>query len=335
MVEGTEEQMKAHTRCEDVTLSNSFFKKRESCPACRSKDHSTLYSCSYIDPTLRTYLESFYNPQGKIEFEYLKDASYVLEECSDCGLVFQNEIPNDFLMTKLYEEWIDPKMALKGAETARLDDHYSGYAREIMMLIAYFETVPRQMRFLDFGMGWGDWCMMAKGFGCDCYGTELSGTRIEYAKSHGVHVLNWEEIIDSRFDVINLEQVLEHIPEPLKTLCYLRRALKAQGLIKVSVPDGGDIKKRLKICDWTAPKGSKNSLNVVSPLEHINCFSRRAITRMVDMAGFEMVEIPFSIQVAYSTNWRLLKPALKNFLRPLYRSVFHRGTYVFLRQRRE
>lgn len=317
-------------------MSNSFFVKRELCPACRSKDHSTLYSCSYLDPSLRRYLESGYNRQGKIEFEYLRDATYVLEECSDCGLVFQNEIPNDFLMTKLYEEWIDPGMALKQhRETASLDDHYSGYAREIMMLIAYFKTMPSQMRFLDFGMGWGGWCMMATAFGCDCYGTELSETRIEHAKSQGVHVLKWEEVTGYRFDVINTEQVLEHIPEPLETLCYLRGAVKPQGLIKVSVPDGGDIKKRLKICDWTAPKGSKKSLNAVSPLEHINCFTRRAITRMADIAGFEMVEIPFSIQIAYSTNWRFLKPALKNILRPLYRSVFPRGTYVFLRRKRE
>jgi len=323
------------TPAQEATMSNSFFIRRELCPACRSKDHSTLYSCSYSDPSLREYLQSFYAPQGKIQFEYLCGATYVLEECDDCGLVFQREIPNDFLMTKLYEEWIDPGIALeKHVETTSLD-HYSGYAREIMMLIAYFKTVPSEMRLLDFGMGWGRWCMMANAFGCDSCGTELSETRIEYAKSHGVKVLKWEEVTGHRFDVINLEQVLEHIPEPLETLRYLRGALKRQGLAKVSVPDGGDIKERLKICDWTAPKGSKKSLNAVSPLEHINCFNRRAITRMADIAGFEIVEIPFSIQCAYSTNWRLLKPALKNILRPLYRSVLHRGTYVFLRQKGE
>jgi 2-polyprenyl-3-methyl-5-hydroxy-6-metoxy-1,4-benzoquinol methylase len=161
----------------------------------------------------------------------------------------------------------------------------------------------------------------------------VSRSRREYAGAHGIIVISWDKIPDYRFDVIHAEEILEHIPEPLETLSYLKNSLKPEGIIKVSVPDGYDIKKRLSILDWTAPKFSKNSLNSVSPLEHINCFNRDSLIRMTDIAGLEIVNMPLRLQYAYATNWRLIKPALKNILYPLYRSILKKGTHIFLRQK--
>ena len=67
-----------------------YFVTRNHCPACRG------------------FLESFYNPQGGIEFEYLKEAEFILDQCRECGLIFQRQIPGAFLLNKLYREWIDP-----------------------------------------------------------------------------------------------------------------------------------------------------------------------------------------------------------------------------------
>jgi len=48
-----------------------------------------------------------------------------------------------------------------------------------MMLIAYFNVDPEKLYFLDAGMGWGSWCLMAKAFGVNIYGIELSRHLIE------------------------------------------------------------------------------------------------------------------------------------------------------------
>jgi len=176
---------------------------------------------------------------------------------------------------------------------------------------------------------------MAKAFGCNSYGTELSETRIKYAESHGIKVITWDEILNYSFDFINTEQVFEHIPEPLETLFHLKKSLKSEGLIKIDVPNGDDIKRRLRILDWTAPKGSRNCLNPASPLEHINCSNRTSIIRMADIAGLEIVKIPLTIQCVCSTNRKSIERTLKNILTPLYRNVFQKGTYVFFRQKRK
>ena len=113
---------------------------------------------------------------------------------------------------------------------------------------------------------------------------------------------------------------------------YLKKCLRPEGLLKISVPNGSDIKRRLKICDWKAPKDSKNSLNPVAPLEHINCFTHKSIMKMAELAGFQRMKIPLPIQYAYSIYGKTVKQLLKNFLRPLYRNLF-KNTYVFLRKR--
>jgi 2-polyprenyl-3-methyl-5-hydroxy-6-metoxy-1,4-benzoquinol methylase len=315
-------------------MSKDHFIKRACCPACKSTSHKIIYSCEFLESPVRDYIKAFYASQGGVEFKYLEGSSFKLRECSDCGVIYQEEIPNEFLSKKLYEQWIDPEIALKQHLDSKDLNYYSGYAQEIMMLIAYIKAIPSQLKFFDFAMGWGRWAMMAMAFGCESYGLELSKSRQEYAKSHGIIVIAWDEIPDYRFDVINTEEILEHIAEPLKTLSYLKNSLKPEGIIKISVPDGHDIKRRLRILDWTAPKFSKNSLNPVSPLEHINCFNRDSLIKMADRAGLEIVNIPLTIQYAYTTNWRLIKPALKNILYPLYRYVLKRGTYILLRQKR-
>jgi 2-polyprenyl-3-methyl-5-hydroxy-6-metoxy-1,4-benzoquinol methylase len=277
-------------------------------------------------------LKDFYSPQGGVEFNYLKDVNYTLVECHDCDLIFQEEIPNDSLMQKLYEQWIDPQIAFIQSQNQNDLDFYSSYAQEIMQIIAFCNKTPASLNIFDFGMGWSKWALMVKAFGCNSYGSELSAKQVEYAKSNGIKTLSWDEIPQYHFDVINTEQVLEHIPEPLKTLLYLKTALKDDGIIKISVPTGNNIKRRLKIMDWRAAKGTRNSLNPVAPLEHINFFRRKSLIKMATTAGLETVFLPLILQYQFTTHWSGKERIVKNVLLPVYRNIFKRQNYLFFRK---
>ena len=304
----------------------NYFFVRQSCPACKSLKYKTLYSCRFKDEPIKKFLEDFYNPQGGVEFQYLEEGEFILDECLDCGLVYQRQIPDDFLTGKLYSQWIDPAKSfdidvnLKGLENS-ID-----YAQEILMLLAYFEAQPGDLKFLDFGMGWGGWARMAKAFGCDSYGVELSQEKADYAGAHCIKLLTYGKIRNYRFDVINLREVLEHVPNPLEILSYLKGSLKNGGLIRITLPNGSDIKRKLKVLDWSAPKGSRNSLNPVSPLEHINCFEHKTLIKLAALAGLEPVKIPIRIQYAYRINRRPVFPQLKNLLKPLYDNLIKRNS---------
>jgi 2-polyprenyl-3-methyl-5-hydroxy-6-metoxy-1,4-benzoquinol methylase len=306
-----------------------MFVTRDACPACKSKLLDEIYRLDYTSAVMVKYLDSFYGPQGKgVEHDYLKGGNYILKKCQKCKTVFQAEIFGEFLMGKLYGEWIDPDLAL-----ARANGYDSGfyfnYANELMLILSYLSKKPNQLNFLDFGMGWGKWCLMAKAFGCNVVGVELSEHRKRHAKSQAIEVIDLGHIKNRTFDFINTEQVLEHIANPLDTLTELVLALKEDGIIKVSVPNGNTVDKLLKIMDWNATKGSANSLNVVAPFEHINCFNFDAVVRMGGLCGLKVVEeityAKYSVSINHS-----MRENLKNIYEKYMRKNFE--PYVFFRK---
>jgi 2-polyprenyl-3-methyl-5-hydroxy-6-metoxy-1,4-benzoquinol methylase len=169
--------------------------------------------------------------------------------------------------------------------------------------------------FFDFGMGWGDWCLMAKAYGCSVYGHEISQPLIDHARASGIRTLKWEDIPERRFDVINLDQVLEHVSDPRRILEYLRGSLKPKGLMRICVPDGEDIQRRLRIGDWNAPKGTRNSLNPVAPMEHVNCFTRSSMLRMAELTGL----VPLKLRAWSPPDRRILDCTVRDVLLPFYR----------------
>ncbi|HZL34516.1 MAG TPA: class I SAM-dependent methyltransferase [Tepidisphaeraceae bacterium] len=285
-------------------------------------------------PPIRDYLAAFYADQGGVEFELLEGAEYSLAECHGCGLIFQRWIGDDFLMEKLYEHWIDPQKVYRAYHAGQSQEHFTRLAQDLLELVGYFghldgaRAPTNRLKFLDFGMGWGEWCRMALAFGCETYGAELSRARIDHAQRLGVKIVSWEEIAEHRFRFINTEQVFEHIPQPLAMLRHLVGGLAPDGLIRLSVPDGRDIKRRLRSPDWTAGKYTANSLNAVAPLEHVNCYTHDSLCKMAALAGLVPVEIPLSVQYQSLVDWKPPAKMLKNLIRPLWNKYLRKQTSI-------
>lgn len=302
--------------------SNSHFITRTACPCCGGKNGAVLLDLPFTESPIRDYLVAFYEPQGGVELNWLEGARFTLIECPDCGLIYQQHIGGDALMERLYDHWIDPQKAFALYDGIHPPEHFIELGRQIGNVLASLGRNPREVSCLDFGMGWGHWCRVARGFGCHVWGTELSAARIAYAEADGLRVLAWKDIPAQQFDLINTEQVFEHLPEPFETLTYLARSLKPGGLIRISVPDGWDIKRRLRVGDWSAAKGSANSLNPVAPLEHINCFSQNVIIRLAERAGLERREVPEHFATS-------LLDGVKGLVRPLAYRLLGRDVALY------
>ncbi|MCE9613224.1 MAG: class I SAM-dependent methyltransferase [Lentisphaerae bacterium] len=283
---------------------NQYFIRRERCPCCHSRDVRTLRRAPYADGPLKDYLDRFYAVVGGVDHRFLAGSDFVANVCADCGAVYQEEIPNGELMHQLYDVWMEPRKVLALEEAGYDLQHYVYLGRQVEMVLRHFGVLPGGLTFLDFGMGWGHWCRFAKAYGCRTFGLESSPVRIEYARGQGIEVLSYAELAQHRFHMINAEQVFEHLTDPLDTLTMLRERLHPQGLIWIGVPDGADILARIEKWNWSAPKGSAESLNPLAPLEHLNCFTPDALVTMAARAGLRPVELNIPRRKAKWPWWR-------------------------------
>lgn len=312
-------------------IKKNYFRSRQSCPACNSKDVKEIYSSRFDEDPIKTYLNSFYNEQGKINFTLMKDQIYSLQECSNCSLIYQKNILDNEGMELLYNEWIDPNI-VKNIERDIQMELFATHTSEILKILTLFNREPSLLKFLDFGMGWGQWLMVAKSFGINTWGSEISEERINFAKQRGINFVSLDSLPTSGFDFINTEQVLEHVANPLEILEILSDSLKPNGILKISVPTAPNIRRRLNKMDWSAVKGSKYSLNPIATLEHINYYNRISIQKISETLGLEEVFIPLLTHYRFSSNWYGFKKIIKNIVNPIFYNICKNRNYIFFKK---
>lgn len=313
-------------------MTHPYLVRRDRCPACGAAAHRTLFECGLDQSPIREHLAALYAPQGTIEPEYLAGGEFRLQECEACGLLYHQDVPGDALMERLYEHWIEPGRALAQHDAHLTMDTRMTFIREVVLAQSVVPREGPKTRALDFGMGWGDWCLMARAFGCEVAGAERSPSRVARARALGIEVVAWEDIPARRFEIINCDQVLEHVVDPYETLAFLAQALAPGGLLKVSVPDCADLKARLARGQWMAPEGSADSLLSITPLQHINGFRHDSLVAMARRAGLRPAEIPLSAQLAATVDRFTPAQLVNGLTRPLGRRLLTRDTYLFLQR---
>jgi hypothetical protein len=215
-------------------INSHSFINRTHCPICCCDQLKSLYSADFAERDLKAYLISAYGSTTLDDFQCLAGTRYSLRQCMECDLIFQENIPSPALMSILYEDWIDADKARNQQRTYGIP-YYSLYSQDIVQMLAYLGKPPASIKVLDFGMGWGRWALMAKAFGCEVYGVELSGQRIEHAQANGISIIHWQDTLNYEFDIINTDQVFEHLADPVEILTQLKQSLKPGGLLKICV----------------------------------------------------------------------------------------------------
>lgn len=258
------------------------FTSRPKCLICGENDSFSLYKASFGKGETWEFLRTYY--KGRLEQEKVNGGTYDLKKCKKCGFIWQSQILSQELMATLYEKWISPEESFD-KEHNRTRTYNSMLFNEVNF-IAFILNAKQTYNFkvLDFGMGWGRWCLMCNAFGFYTRGFDLSRKRIEYAKKTGVEVVNGFEDLEYEFDYINMEQVLEHIPAPLGTLMELVSHLRAGGLVRISVPNGKRFERQYRRRKWVPQK------DAVHPLEHINCFQHETLNATAEQCGLAPIK---------------------------------------------
>lgn len=291
------------------------FVARDVCPACDGTAARTLYKEALSEGPLGKYLRDYYR-------QPMPDGIFQLDRCLDCGLVFQRFIPNDQLLSAIYSDWLLQTAEDEPSYVADLEGFQASRDGHELMVLAAFLNKPR-LKVLDYGTGWGLWPVIAAKLGHDAYATELAEHKAKWVSDRDVTILCDDDITDHQFDVINLEQTLEHVTEPRELLRLLVPSLT--GVLKIAVPNASRADSIVRDLE----RGDYSTIAPVHPLEHVNSFDSRSLGHLADSVGLIEVRPSLVQRFAFVTRGIPTRPIqfVKEFARPFV--AFNSGTNLY------
>ncbi|MEX0360002.1 MAG: class I SAM-dependent methyltransferase [Allomuricauda sp.] len=139
----------------------------------------------------------------------------------------------------------------------------------------------RSKNLLDFGAGTGDFLATAKERGFEVYGVEPNPKARDRAKQKGIELSeSLSNFKGSKYGVITLWHVLEHLPNLDGQLKELKELLEEDGLLVVAVPNYKSFDAKHYKSHWAA-------YDVPRHLWH---FSRTSISKLFERHQMEVIQ---------------------------------------------
>jgi SAM-dependent methyltransferase len=202
---------------------------------------------------------------------------YDLVECPSCAVLYFDPMPTTEELAAFYSA------SYYNFERSREEGKGMTWAKQLRRL-------KESGTFLDIGCATGFFINGIRNHSnWQVYGTDFGESAVAYAREHlGLDVRQGDiaeaGFEDGFFDYVHLNNVLEHVPDPVSLLRECRRLVKPDGVFYLSVPNGYN--DSLDLIEFhrqeNKPARSKSG--------HIFFFPAATLQRMLDEAGFEIVD---------------------------------------------
>lgn len=259
--------------------------------------------------------------QSVVDTNHYIPGEWDLYLCNYCECYFINNPPVGDEMMKYYPSksyYTHTAPPNDNFILKKVYDHYFGRDNTIVsrMLYLFFKNSinilpPRTLRknILDFGCGNGLLLTRFTKYGYQCTGYEIDENSIKVTSSLGFKVLTGDihDIeADNKFDIIILNQVIEHLPEPKNILSHLKNLLTDEGQIIISVPFRDNV-------DFKYYKDAWSSFQAPTHLMH---FNNKSLDKLMEYSGLKV------IKRQYASSFSTLK---KSYLKTNYNNAKKRG----------
>lgn len=190
---------------------------------------------------------------------------FALHRCAPCDAAFVHPAPGAEVLASLYPENYCAGRGLGGYQARRI------------------AGLRDPGRVLDVGCGGGHFLEAMRRRGWEVRGVEPSaGARGHLPSSLASRVHpDLEALGDTRFDVITLWHVLEHLPDPAAQLARLRPRLKPDGLLFLALPNLDSWEREAFGGDW---------FHLDLP-RHLFCWGPEGLRRLLDRQGYEVRQV--------------------------------------------
>ncbi len=249
------------------------------CPACESERYVRRVA---IDESSRErYLRFSEIKYGGLLNGWMEELQPEIVVCSDCGHHWYLRQPSPEQLSLMYG---NGRRLLPGAVSR---EPTQAMLAEMCRLAKLVEK--EQPRLLDFGSGFGRWARAAARVGFHVYAYEPSETRGAESVDEFTLVHDLSEITGLRFDAINLEQVLEHVPDPEETLRTITAFCKPDTVLRIRVPNILRPPEGSRVwADW--PYDGKR-VHAMAPFEHLHGFTPPSLVNLIKRSGYEPLSL--------------------------------------------
>ena len=202
-------------------------------------------------------------------------------ECQSCKHKFGNLNMSSTYLSSLYTQFYPRKnFNVEDHKPLHFCKNFSSWIKGAQC--SAFSWVPEKVTILDIGCGFGESLAYHKARGCDVYGVEADENikKVVDRYNFNVHVgiFNPEIYEDNFFDVVTMDQVIEHVTDPIEIFKNVRRILKPNGIFILSTPNADGWGKKVfrkKWLHWHTPY-------------HLNFFSNPSLSIASNVAGLKI-----------------------------------------------
>jgi 2-polyprenyl-3-methyl-5-hydroxy-6-metoxy-1,4-benzoquinol methylase len=214
-------------------------------------------------------------------------APYRIVRCPRCSLVYTlPRLSPDQIKAMYQTAYWSSDAAKEFGYTDYLNDRELYLATYRLRREVITKRKPAPGRVLDVGSAAGYFLATMKEIGWECHGIELS--EFMAAKSReafGLEHVRPGSILDAdyppgHFDAITFWDVVEHLEDPLPHLERARSLLKDDGLLVIETQNVESAFARLMGAKWQHYKMA----------EHLNHFAPGTVAKLLERAGFEILE---------------------------------------------
>lgn len=156
----------------------------------------------------------------------------------------------------------------------------------------------RSGKSLDFGSSFG-WFLEVAPKSWKVYGVEPADVAVDYCKNKGLNVIRGSENKVSKFktsfDLISLWNVIEHLPDPVKTLKHLSQTMNENSIFAIAFPNRYGFYNQLAYYAYRISFGSfVKPLYVLfqadNPLPHLYHYRVKDIEKLLHKVGFTIIK---------------------------------------------
>ncbi len=207
-----------------------------------------------------------------------KKGDYNIVKCSSCDFVYVNPILSKSTLNKFYSTF---------------DYHDSDVAEKVIRSDAIrslreVEKYKSNGKLLDVGCGRGFFIDEARKRGWQVYGIDYSKKVTDYAKRIlGLEVRQADIFTFAtrrKFDIVTLNQVIEHVSNPNRLMKQCHKLLKRGGMIYLATPNISSLLAKVQ----------KKDFDYFIPPEHLGYYNYETLSKLLKSNGFTVV---------YSGSW--------------------------------